>query len=110
MLTTCHNGKIKGYWYQDGYARTSSFIFNLSEIEDNDIHLTNDAVQKNLPDYGKYEKGNKLSYDDLENYLEKTNHKNKEHVSFKQVILPKMKKIATDTMRACSMSIDPEKK
>ena len=27
------------------------------------IHLTNDAVQKQQSDYGKYEKGNKLSYD-----------------------------------------------
>ena len=62
MLTTCHNGKIKGYWYQDGYARTSSFIFNLSEIEDNDIHLTNDAIQKQTESYGKYEPGNKLSF------------------------------------------------
>lgn len=106
---TCINGVVKGYWYRDGYLRTTSSEYNLSS-NCGKIHLTNDAVQKNLPDYGKYEKGNKLSYDDLENYLEKTNHKNKEHVSFKQVILPKMKKIATDTMRACSMSIDPEKK
>lgn len=35
------------------------------------IHLTNDAVQKKAEDYGKYEAGNKLSYTDFQNYLDK---------------------------------------
>jgi tubulin polyglutamylase TTLL1/tubulin monoglycylase TTLL3/8 len=35
------------------------------------VHLTNDAVQKLLPEYGKYEKGNKLSYEEFEKYLER---------------------------------------
>ena len=26
-------------------------------------------MQKNLPDYGKYEKGNKISYDELDQYV-----------------------------------------
>ena len=72
--------------------------------------MTNDAVQKHLPDYGKYEKGNKLSYDDFEAYILKHYRKNREAVSFKNVLLPRMKKIATDIIKACSMSIDPEKK
>jgi tubulin polyglutamylase TTLL1/tubulin monoglycylase TTLL3/8 len=35
------------------------------------IHLTNDAVQKFADDYGKFEAGNKLSYTDFQNYLDK---------------------------------------
>jgi hypothetical protein len=31
--------------------------------------LTNDAVQKNGQDYGKYEKGNKISYQEFKKYL-----------------------------------------
>jgi tubulin polyglutamylase TTLL1/tubulin monoglycylase TTLL3/8 len=38
------------------------------------VHLTNDAVQKYLPDYGKFEKGNKISYQDFQRYLEKEYH------------------------------------
>lgn len=30
MLTTIHNGKIKVYWYQEGYIRTSSYLFDLN--------------------------------------------------------------------------------
>jgi len=64
MMMTCVNGQIKGYWYKDGYVRTTSTEYTLN-TNNSKIHLTNDAVQKNLPDYGKYEKGNKLSYDEL---------------------------------------------
>ena len=52
-MITCINGYIKGYWYKDGYIRTTSTEYNLKDKGGN-IHLTNDAVQKNLPDYGKY--------------------------------------------------------
>lgn len=53
MMITCINGFIKGYWYKEGYVRTTSNEYSLT---DNccSIHLTNDAVQKNLPDYGKF--------------------------------------------------------
>ena len=47
MMITIVNGKHKGYWYQEGYVRTSSFVWSLHEIDDKFIHLTNDAVQKN---------------------------------------------------------------
>lgn len=53
---------MKGYWYRHGYVRTTSSEYTL-EISLGSVHLTNDAVQKCLPDYGKYEKGNKISYE-----------------------------------------------
>jgi len=34
------------------------------------VHLTNDAIQKKAEDYGKFENGNKLSYNDFQNYLD----------------------------------------
>ena len=34
------------------------------------IHLTNDAIQKNSDDYGKFESGNKLSYAEFQRYLD----------------------------------------
>ncbi len=38
-------------------------------MEDKFIHLTNDAIQKNCEEYGKYEPGNKLTFNDLQRYL-----------------------------------------
>ena len=61
MLVTCHNGKTKAFWYQEGYVRTSSAFFSLDDT-DPYIHLTNDAIQVNADSYSYFEEGNKLSF------------------------------------------------
>lgn len=61
MLMSCMQGRMKGYWYKQGYVRTTSSEYTL-KISSGGVHLTNDAVQKTLPDYGRYEKGNKITY------------------------------------------------
>lgn len=43
MLTSI-NGSLKGFAYHDGYVRTSSREFNLDDVSDPFIHLTNDAI------------------------------------------------------------------
>ena len=68
-MMTCVNGKFKGYWYEEGYLRTTSFEYNIKNCKDLYTHLTNDAIQKYSPDYGKFEKGNKVSYADFQKYL-----------------------------------------
>ena len=46
VLITCVNGCVKGYWYQDGYARTTSKEYTLKNLDNRLVHLTNDAIQK----------------------------------------------------------------
>lgn len=60
LLVTTANGILKGYWYKHGYIRTSSAEYSLDNVEDEMIHLTNDAVQKKGTDYGKHEDNNKV--------------------------------------------------
>lgn len=105
-MITSINGKIKGYWYEHGYIRTTSYEYSV-KTSLSSIHLTNDAVQKNLPDYGKYEKGNKLTYAEFQSYLD-TQYGGK--YNFFEEIYPKMRKIATDSIRASSLVIDPDRK
>lgn len=50
------------------------------------IHLTNDAVQKKSDDYGKYEKGNKISFDEFSKYLDENCN-----INFFENIYPQMK-------------------
>ncbi len=64
MLTST-NGVLKGYMYRDVYFRTSSKLFDLSNLHNRFIHLTNDAVQVDSEDYGKFENANKLSIHDF---------------------------------------------
>ena len=62
MLMVTIGGVTKFYWYNEGYIRTSSEIFDLKDLSDFFIHLTNDAIQINSENYGKFEDGNKVTY------------------------------------------------
>ena len=59
------NGNLKGYFYQEGYLRTSCREFSLLNLSNKMVHLTNDAIQKKDEDYGKFETGNKMSYSEF---------------------------------------------
>ena len=52
MAISCINGRIKCYWYADGYIRTTSTEYNVKNTKDLFTHLTNDAVQKNASEPG----------------------------------------------------------
>jgi hypothetical protein len=56
---------LRGYFYEEGYLRTSCKEFTLKNVDNKYVHLTNDAVQKYSQDYGKFENGNKVSYEDF---------------------------------------------
>ena len=93
-MITLFNGKLKAYFYREGYLRTSSKEFNLGSLDNKMVHLTNDAIQKRSDDYGKFENGNKVSYDEFEKYLGAS------APSFTKIMLPKMEAIVKDTIKA----------
>ena len=107
-MATSINGNFKAYYYTEGYIRTSCRTFNLSNITDPMIHLTNDAVQKNCEDYGKQEPGNKLSYAEFQAYLDK--HFYGSNILMERDILPQIKKITTDCFKAAWTRMDPYKR
>lgn len=109
-LVTCHNGVMKAYFYRDGYLRTSSKEYNHQNLNLHNkyVHLVNDAVQKYSEDYGKYEPGNKLSYQLFQSYLTET-YPDK-HINVERDIIMQIKKIVTDTIRATFHVLDPKKR
>ena len=105
-LMTSTNGILQCYFYQEGYIRTSCKDYNSKALDNKFIHLTNDAIQKKSDDYGKYENGNKMSYKDFQKYLDnKRIQKN-----FLNDILPQIKSIVLDTVKASFVSIDKNKR
>ena len=48
------------------------------------IHLTNDSVQKKSEDYGKFENGNKISFQDFQKYLD-TSYQEKNYKFYSSV-------------------------
>jgi hypothetical protein len=105
-LMTSTNGILQCYFYQEGYIRTSCKDYNSRALDNKFIHLTNDAVQKKADDYGKYENGNKMSYKDFQKYLD-----NKRiQVNFLQDVLPRIKNIVSDTVKASFLMVDRKKR
>ena len=45
----------RGYFFKEGYVRTSSLEFDMTDLTDRDVHLTNDAVQLHASEYGRWE-------------------------------------------------------
>ena len=86
---------FRGYFYKEGYIRTSSYAYNHSDLRDRDVHLTNDAIQHRADDYGKFEQGNKISFKDFGLYL-----MNYKKVDFEKVIVPKMRDAIKETLDA----------
>lgn len=64
---------MKVYFFKEGYIRTCSAAYSTKDeaLSDLKVHLTNNSVQKNLNDYGKFEEGNQLSFKFMRNYVEK---------------------------------------
>lgn len=51
---------MEAFFFKEGYLRTSSseYTTDKGNLDNDYIHLTNNAVQKNAPNYGTFEDGN----------------------------------------------------
>ncbi|TNV87784.1 hypothetical protein FGO68_gene15266 [Halteria grandinella] len=106
-VLTSINGCLKGYFYEDAYIRTSCKEFDIEDVHNKFIHLTNDAVQKYSADYGKYENGNKLSMSDFQKYLKA--HYGSYNIDVWRDIMPQIRKLVTDSYRSVYGKIDPSR-
>eukprot|EP01016_Furgasonia_blochmanni_P056509 TRINITY_DN9650_c0_g2_i1.p1 TRINITY_DN9650_c0_g2~~TRINITY_DN9650_c0_g2_i1.p1 ORF type:complete len:722 (-),score=158.27 TRINITY_DN9650_c0_g2_i1:154-2238(-) len=86
------------YWFKEGYIRTSSEAYTLSpeSISNQYVHLTNNAVQKNSENYGKFENGNQIALSALEKYLQDKKYQ----VDFKTKIIGRIKELIKISMNA----------
>lgn len=64
-----HTSKV--FVFREGYVRTSSTEYTLDQdsILRPEVHLTNNAIQSQFEDYGKFESGNQLSFDEFDTYM-----------------------------------------
>ena len=62
------NGRVKLYFYESDYVRTSSFDYSL-DTNDTFVHLTNEAIQIQHASFGKFERGNKVTLDELATFI-----------------------------------------
>jgi len=70
------------------------------------VHLTNNAIQKNSPEYGAHEDGNILSFADFKRYIQKSGAK----VDFEVDIVQKMKYLCALTMNTIKKKINANRR
>ena len=80
---------FKVYMFNEGHLKCCSVKYDLS-LNDNFSHLTNYSFQKYNHNFGKYEKGNEVSFDDLQ-YNIQVNYNN--CINFKSEVMPKIEHI-----------------
>jgi len=98
------------FFFKEGYLRTSSSEYTTDKLklDDDYIHLTNNAVQKNAPGYGTYEDGNQVSFQHFRDYLI-ANYKDEGDV-FTDQILPKMKYYAALSMMSAKKKMNSNRR
>lgn len=105
---TSVNSNTKVWIYEEGYLRTSCREYSINNLSNRMVHLTNDAVQKRCEDYGKFEPGNKLSYNEFQMYIDK-NYPDL-NICFERDLVTQMNKLTTDVFRACHGKLDPKRR
>ena len=90
------------YYFKEGYLRTSAEPYSLDSINDNFVHLTNNAVQRSGSAYGQYEEGNQLSFEEFQNYLDDNNYE----ISVKKDYLPKIRQLITISAKAVGKKLN----
>ena len=100
-------GKHEFFYYKHGYLRTSSSEYD-TKANDNYIHLTNNCLQKFGENYGVYEKGNTLSFEVFQEYLDFSYPQYK--LDFKTHFLPRIKDLMIDTYLSSKKTIHKSKR
>lgn len=105
-VVTSLNGVTQGYFYKDGYLRTTSCDFDPNDVKNKFMHLTNDAVQKHCPEYGKFESGNKMNYKEFQKYLDTIGNT----TNFLKTVLPRIKQLIKHSIEAVFNQLNPDRK
>ncbi|EGR34832.1 hypothetical protein IMG5_000600 [Ichthyophthirius multifiliis] len=94
------------YFFKEGYIRTSSEEFQLdaNSASNQFIHLTNNAIQQHAQNYGQFESGNQMSFQEFEDITNKNIEGKK--INFNQDILKRMKEIVFITFDSIKKKVD----
>ena len=85
--------------------RTSSREYNLDDVSDTLLPLTNCAIQNKSDDSGKFKNANKMSFKDFSKVISAQ----QPDIDFdmQRDIFPRIQKLIADTFRATFHKIDP---
>ena len=94
------------YIFKEGHLKASSVNYNIDN-NNSFIHLTNYSLQKYNKNFSKYETGNEISFNTFQLYLNSLGDK---AFNFKELAIPKFKKIIELTTKCAKNIINPKNK
>lgn len=93
--------------YKEGYLRTSSTEYD-TNARSNNVHLTNQCLQVHTDNYGTYEEGNTLMFNQFEAYLKEEMPQH--NLNFEEHFLPRMKDIMIDSFLSVRQKMNPNRR
>ena len=96
------------YFYKRGYIRTSSDEFTTKINDNKAVHLTNNWFQQHLENYGKFEDGNTLSFEKMQEYIDEQFPEY--NINFYDHFIKRMKDIAIDVYLAAKDEFNKSKR
>ena len=91
---------MNAYIFKEGHLKVSSINYDL-DSNNSFIHITNYSLQKFNKFFSKYEKGNEVSFETFQQYINETYKKN---INFKEIIYPQFIEIIKHTIK-CSKNL-----
>ena len=91
------------YMFEEGHLKCCSINYNLNS-DNTFCHLTNYSFQKYNSNFGKYEFGNEVSFEDFQKCIDANYNKK---VNFKNDVMPKIKDIIKFTFESVKNKINP---
>lgn len=98
--------KYKVYAFKEGHMKACSIKYDLNNIDNSFIHLTNYSLQKYNQNFSKFEKGNEISFNVFQEYL----NDKYPNVNIRNDIYPKIKEIIEITTRSVKQKINENNK
>jgi len=96
--------KMKAYMFKEGHLKVSSINYDL-DSNNSFIHLTNYSLQKYNKYFSKYEKGNEVSFETFQKYI---NDIIKKDINFKEYVYPQFIEIIRNTIKCSKNIINPK--
>ena len=94
--------KMAVYIFKEGHLKASSNNYDL-DSNNSFIHITNYSLQKYNKYFSKYERGNEVSFEIFQKYIENNLNKN---INFKDIVFPQFKEIIKHTIKCASNLIN----
>ena len=98
--------KMDVYIFKEGHLKASSVNYSVNN-NNSFIHLTNYSLQKYNKNFSKYETGNEISFNIFQEYL---NNLGEKSFNFRELIIPKFKKIIELTTKSSKNLINKKNK